>query len=1152
MGVQGRKTYNYYAFISYSRKDEAWAKWLQKKLETYRIPAILRKQNLNVPQKLYPVFRDKTDLTGGKLLEVLHEELDNSQYLIVICSPNSAGSEWVDKEIRHFMEKGREEYIIPFIVGGEPMAGNDAQECYPESLRRGTEAEILGISVKELGKEKAFLRVVATLLNLKFDQIVMRDRRRRVRQRVLAAAGCLLLLAGLLAGAWYYMPHSGYYRDFVCCYEVPQGLYPLSRKERMGRAEYYRIVTKEGKVVRLERLNSLGKPVQPIAAASEEAYASIDFFYEGKQLSRAELRDGAGCLILVRDYSSNLKAVDFLKSDDSSQAFALSAVQGGYGLEADNISGISRSEITRCINTYDENGYLVEELFMRDNRNTPVADNNGNYGFRYERESSGLVRKVIGLDENGNPHNCRYGYAMYVYSYDDKGQNIARECFNSDGEKVKNEAGYFRAEVLYDSMGNLVCQKFLDERNVPCNIKNGYAQIEIQYTEQGFKNRVQWMDADGKPVCSKKEGIHGFQCSYDRQGNMSSIEYFDNEMQPAYINDGYAKMEYVYDDNGRVKEAYYLGKDEEPVCEKNSGCAGVMCQWDENGKEIADTYVDAQNRPAISRYGYASVKMEYDAAGNLIKQSYYDADGKAMRIKENYASVEYGYDGVGNLVKTTYKDESGKPCMITGGCAESEYEYDERGNRVSEKYYDEGGNPVIISEGYHECRMAYDGQGNCIRIEYYDEDGKLHMNSEAYAYIEYLYDEYGNVVESSIYDEYGQPRQKREGSRICWEYDIRGNVVKEARYPWFTEEEDEDLFTIVIVYEYDDKDNLIKTSYFDVNGQPDTDEGGVSVYLYTYDERNRTTGVEVWYRDGKAGRKVEYEYDERNQLARECYYTLEKGKGEKMENQIWCFYDDFGNNIRREWRNPEGGLMIGVDNCAYAENKYTMAGDCFETAYYDAEGKLCMHSGGYARLKTDFDSLGNIVRQMYYDQDDILFKVMEYEYNSQGWMLSSLRMDGNGNLLDGEDGTCRMEYRYDKSGRETECVAYNAEGKELAQTGELVVLYYIEEGSPAALAGIQKEDYLLKYDSWELFNYENIIAAGDMLTPVIQQGLEKEKEVVVGRIREEGTEGTIWDFYVFSFGPGVVGIRMWDVECQAEEVENIRRQYEMWESSNDA
>lgn len=33
MDVQSQ--YTYYAFISYQRKDEKWAKWLQRKLENY-------------------------------------------------------------------------------------------------------------------------------------------------------------------------------------------------------------------------------------------------------------------------------------------------------------------------------------------------------------------------------------------------------------------------------------------------------------------------------------------------------------------------------------------------------------------------------------------------------------------------------------------------------------------------------------------------------------------------------------------------------------------------------------------------------------------------------------------------------------------------------------------------------------------------------------------------------------------------------------------------------------------------------------------------------------------------------------------------------------------------------------------------------------
>ena len=44
--------YEYSAFISYSHKDMHWGKWLHKKLETYRLPSTLLKEEKHLPKKL--------------------------------------------------------------------------------------------------------------------------------------------------------------------------------------------------------------------------------------------------------------------------------------------------------------------------------------------------------------------------------------------------------------------------------------------------------------------------------------------------------------------------------------------------------------------------------------------------------------------------------------------------------------------------------------------------------------------------------------------------------------------------------------------------------------------------------------------------------------------------------------------------------------------------------------------------------------------------------------------------------------------------------------------------------------------------------------------------------------------------------------------
>ena len=124
------KRFEYYAFISYSHKDEKWAKWLQKRLEQYKLPSLIRKESGGrLPKHVRPIFRDQTDIGTGDLQQSLRSELEDSRYLIVVCSPNSAKSEWVDKEIRHFKDLGRGDRIIPFIVDGTPDAP-DAEKLF--------------------------------------------------------------------------------------------------------------------------------------------------------------------------------------------------------------------------------------------------------------------------------------------------------------------------------------------------------------------------------------------------------------------------------------------------------------------------------------------------------------------------------------------------------------------------------------------------------------------------------------------------------------------------------------------------------------------------------------------------------------------------------------------------------------------------------------------------------------------------------------------------------------------------------------------------------------------------------------------------------------------------------------------------------------
>lgn len=198
------KQFQYYAFISYKREDEKWAKWLQGKLESYRLPAVIRKANNDQPKRLHPIFRDKTDLKTGVLKEELRNELEKSRFLIVICSPRSAKSEWVGKEIQSFVEMGRSKNIIPLIIEGTPYSNDINTECL-HTVMKEMLPELLGVNINEAGREskhikreRAFIRVISKMLDVSFDFLWRRQRRRMIRNAILYSVAAIFFILSLV------------------------------------------------------------------------------------------------------------------------------------------------------------------------------------------------------------------------------------------------------------------------------------------------------------------------------------------------------------------------------------------------------------------------------------------------------------------------------------------------------------------------------------------------------------------------------------------------------------------------------------------------------------------------------------------------------------------------------------------------------------------------------------------------------------------------------------------------------------------------------------------------------------------------------------------------------------------------------------------
>ena len=206
--------FRYRAFISYSHQDKSWADWLHRTLEAYLVPRRLVGQTTAagvIPRRLAPIFRDRDELASATDLDrKVNDALAQSANLIVICSPRSAISRWVDEEVLAFKRMGRGERIFCLIVDGEPnasaMPGREAEECFVRALRHriGDDGALSAACVEPIaadarpgkdGKTNAKLKLIAGMLDVGFDTLKQRELQRRARRMAAVAALALIVMA---------------------------------------------------------------------------------------------------------------------------------------------------------------------------------------------------------------------------------------------------------------------------------------------------------------------------------------------------------------------------------------------------------------------------------------------------------------------------------------------------------------------------------------------------------------------------------------------------------------------------------------------------------------------------------------------------------------------------------------------------------------------------------------------------------------------------------------------------------------------------------------------------------------------------------------------------------------------------------------------
>ncbi|HEX6785807.1 MAG TPA: TIR domain-containing protein, partial [Acidimicrobiales bacterium] len=203
----------YDAFISYSHAaDGVLAPALEHGLERlarpwYRLRAMA-------------VFRDQSDLAlTPHLWSTIVTKLDQSRYLVVLASPESAASAWVNKEVSHWCDTRGTEALLLVVTGGEiawddatndftpastavlpALRGRFTEEPLYHDLRWARDTPDLSLHLSRF--RGAVALVASTIRGVAPDDLESEDVRLHRRARRLAkAAVTVVVVLALLASA---------------------------------------------------------------------------------------------------------------------------------------------------------------------------------------------------------------------------------------------------------------------------------------------------------------------------------------------------------------------------------------------------------------------------------------------------------------------------------------------------------------------------------------------------------------------------------------------------------------------------------------------------------------------------------------------------------------------------------------------------------------------------------------------------------------------------------------------------------------------------------------------------------------------------------------------------------------------------------------
>jgi hypothetical protein len=376
----------YWGFLSYSHANEAEAVRLHRALERYTLPFAVRRAH-RLPRRLIPVFRDVDELEAAPGLTArLRHALDESRWLLVLCSRASAQSAYVNAEVEYFLQHHGPDRILCILQDDEPPG------CFPPAIRALKDEPLAADMRAGSDFELALIKLIAAMAVISFTELRNRETARKRRFRWTVAAGLVFaVLSGV--GYWdsYHRPFIDDYAHYVRRNGTWSGVDPISATAPPPALRYR--FTRHGRLNPPERVDYLDAEGRCPAGGMEDFFAAhLPVHRNGTplQFCVAEFEYGT-------DGSISRETANAQLGPDYGVLLGTLTYNGDYAEALTFHVPTTHSESHFIQFRRDERGFDVQLRFMR---TLGVLERNrhGDVGYKVDYDDAGHVMRRDSMD----------------------------------------------------------------------------------------------------------------------------------------------------------------------------------------------------------------------------------------------------------------------------------------------------------------------------------------------------------------------------------------------------------------------------------------------------------------------------------------------------------------------------------------------------------------------------------------------------------------------------------------------------------------------------------------------------------------------------------------------------------------------------------